>query len=103
MYFAVYLDWIGESLLHCTRPSFTFASTAVVLCVFCFSILAVLFMLQKEEIFEVELKERRGFIIKKMVPDGACLFRAVGMMFMKIFCYLLLLLVFECKNTALFC
>jgi len=24
------------------------------------------------------LKERRGFIIKKMVPDGACLFRAVA-------------------------
>ena len=33
---------------------------------------------QKEEIFERELKERRGFVIKKMVPDGACLFRAVG-------------------------
>ena len=36
--------------------------------------------------FEVELKERRGFIIKKMVPDGACLFRAVGM---KIFLFMI--------------
>ncbi|XP_065067011.1 OTU domain-containing protein 5-A-like [Rhopilema esculentum] len=33
---------------------------------------------KKEEIFERELKERRGFVIKKMVPDGACLFRAVA-------------------------
>lgn len=36
------------------------------------------FFSQKEELFEVELKERRGYEIKKMVPDGACLFRAVG-------------------------
>ena len=40
----------------------------------------MLILFQKEELFEVQLKERRGFIIKKMVPDGACLFRAVGKM-----------------------
>ena len=28
--------------------------------------------------FEKELKEKRGFVIKKMGEDGACLFRAVG-------------------------
>lgn len=28
--------------------------------------------------FEEALKRDRGLIIKKMRPDGACLFRAVG-------------------------
>ena len=34
---------------------------------------------QKEEQFERRLRKERGFIIKKMIADGACLFRAVGM------------------------
>lgn len=33
---------------------------------------------KKEEDFEKELREKKGFTIKKMVPDGACLFRAVA-------------------------
>lgn len=31
-----------------------------------------------ERQFEQALKEKKGFIIKKMAQDGACLFRAVG-------------------------
>ena len=31
--------------------------------------------------FEQALKKERGFIIKKMEPDGACLFRAVGALY----------------------
>lgn len=34
--------------------------------------------LQLEQWFEQALKENKGFIIKKMGEDGACLFRAVG-------------------------
>ncbi|XP_070559838.1 OTU domain-containing protein 5-like [Ptychodera flava] len=33
---------------------------------------------EMEKRFEKALEEKRGFIIKKMVPDGACLFRAVA-------------------------
>jgi len=33
---------------------------------------------QKELWFEQTLKEKRGFIIKRMGEDGACLFRSVG-------------------------
>ncbi|XP_077994967.1 OTU domain-containing protein 5-B-like [Glandiceps talaboti] len=33
---------------------------------------------EMERRFEKALEEKRGFIIKKMVPDGACLFRAVA-------------------------
>jgi len=33
---------------------------------------------QKEHWFEQALKEKRGFIIKRMGEDGACLFRSVG-------------------------
>jgi hypothetical protein len=36
-------------------------------------------LFQLERHFEKALKEKRGFIIKKMGEDGACLFRAVGM------------------------
>ena len=36
-------------------------------------------LLQRERKFEQTLKTNRGFVIKKMRPDGACLFRAVGM------------------------
>lgn len=32
-----------------------------------------------ERNFEKILKEKKGFVIKKTVEDGACLFRAVGM------------------------
>jgi hypothetical protein len=40
------------------------------------------FLASQDEIhFEKELKEKRGFIIKKMSEDGACLFRAVGQCF----------------------
>ena len=31
-----------------------------------------------EKQFEKILKEKKGFVIKKTVEDGACLFRAVG-------------------------
>lgn len=31
-----------------------------------------------EKHFEKILKEKKGFVIKKTVEDGACLFRAVG-------------------------
>jgi len=33
---------------------------------------------QKEHWFEQALQEKRGFIIKRMGEDGACLFRSVG-------------------------
>jgi len=33
---------------------------------------------QKECWFEQALKEKRGFVIKRMGEDGACLFRSVG-------------------------
>ena len=33
---------------------------------------------QLELNFARALKERRGFLIKEMAEDGACLFRAVG-------------------------
>jgi len=33
---------------------------------------------QKEHWFEQALKDKRGFIIKRMGEDGACLFRSVG-------------------------
>ena len=36
------------------------------------------FILQNELRFEQALKEKRGFIIKRMGEDGACLFRSVG-------------------------
>jgi hypothetical protein len=36
------------------------------------------YTLEDEIHFEKELKEKRGFIIKKMSEDGACLFRAVA-------------------------
>lgn len=34
---------------------------------------------QLEAWFEKTLKEKKGWVIKKMGEDGACLFRAVGM------------------------
>lgn len=34
--------------------------------------------LKRERQFEQALKEKKGFIIKRMAEDGACLFRAVG-------------------------
>lgn len=34
--------------------------------------------LQQEHRFEKALREKKGFIIKRMKEDGACLFRAVG-------------------------
>lgn len=36
------------------------------------------FVLQQEHWFEKALTEKKGFVIKKMKEDGACLFRAVG-------------------------
>lgn len=33
---------------------------------------------QQEHWFEKALREKKGFVIKKMKEDGACLFRAVG-------------------------
>eukprot|EP00794_Sanderia_malayensis_P006057 gene6057-6759_t len=33
---------------------------------------------KKEADFEKDLGEKKGYVIKKMVPDGACLFRAVA-------------------------
>jgi len=39
---------------------------------FCFHSIKV------ERQFEQALKEKKGFVIKKMAQDGACLFRAVG-------------------------
>ena len=33
---------------------------------------------EKEKEFEMMLVEKKGFLIKKMAEDGACLFRAVG-------------------------
>lgn len=33
---------------------------------------------QQEHWFEKALCEKKGFVIKKMKEDGACLFRAVG-------------------------
>lgn len=33
---------------------------------------------QQEHWFEKALTEKKGFVIKKMKEDGACLFRAVG-------------------------
>jgi len=43
----------------------------------------VIFVLcqQKERWFEQALKEKRGFIIKRMGEDGACLFRSVGKLY----------------------
>ena len=35
------------------------------------------FSFKNERKFELLLKKERGFVIKKMRPDGACLFRAV--------------------------
>ena len=35
-------------------------------------------LFQTERQFEQTLKASRGLMIKKMRPDGACLFRAVG-------------------------
>jgi len=35
-------------------------------------------LFQLEKWFEEAIKEKRGFSIKKMGEDGACLFRAVG-------------------------
>ena len=43
-------------------------------------LLHLLVLLQRERKFEQALKTNRGFVIKKMRPDGACLFRAVGML-----------------------
>ena len=37
--------------------------------------------LQLEKWFENAIKEKKGFTIKKMGEDGACLFRAVGKYF----------------------
>lgn len=34
--------------------------------------------LQQEHWFEKALRDKKGFIIKQMKEDGACLFRAVG-------------------------
>ena len=46
---------------------------------FCYNIDKQLFCLfQLEKWFETTLKEKKGFIIKKMGEDGACLFRSVG-------------------------
>ena len=36
--------------------------------------------LDLEQWFEDNLKEKKGFVLKKMREDGACLFRAVGML-----------------------
>lgn len=36
------------------------------------------FSLQQEHWFEKALRDKKGFIIKQMKEDGACLFRAVG-------------------------
>ena len=44
----------------------------------CYEEHAVFLCSQRERLFEQALKKERGFIIKKMEPDGACLFRAVG-------------------------
>ena len=41
-------------------------------------IMSVCFVFQMECQFEQALKSTTGLIIKKMRPDGACLFRAVG-------------------------
>ncbi len=38
----------------------------------------ILPLLQQEHWFEKALQEKKGFVIKKMKEDGACLFRAVG-------------------------
>ena len=39
-----------------------------------------------EEWFEHNLKEKKGFVLHKMGEDGACLFRAVGMLKLAIVC-----------------
>lgn len=39
------------------------------------------FFVQQEHWFEKALGEKKGFVIKKMKEDGACLFRAVGRWF----------------------
>lgn len=36
------------------------------------------YFVKVERQFEQALKEKKGFIVKKMGQDGACLFRAVG-------------------------
>ena len=41
-------------------------------------VLFLLDFLKMERQFEQALKEKKGFVIKKMAQDGACLFRAVG-------------------------
>ena len=38
----------------------------------------ILFVTQRERLFEQALKKERGFTIQKTEPDGACLFRAIG-------------------------
>ncbi len=35
--------------------------------------------MQRERQFENALRKERGLVMKRMRPDGACLFRAVGM------------------------
>lgn len=40
--------------------------------------LTVCLCVQQEHWFEKALREKKGFVIKKMKEDGACLFRAVG-------------------------
>ena len=42
------------------------------------SVVSFFLVFQREHQFELALKKERGFVIKKMRPDGACLFRAVG-------------------------
>ena len=37
-----------------------------------------MFLFQMENTFERDLRERKGFTIKQMATDGACMFRAVG-------------------------
>ena len=41
-------------------------------------LMALISSLKVEKQFEKILKEKKGFVIKKTVEDGACLFRAVG-------------------------
>lgn len=45
---------------------------------YCACVMAILSSFKVEKQFEKILKEKKGFVLKKTVEDGACLFRAVG-------------------------
>lgn len=68
------VSWTGVMSTNSLYIIFVFKFGAVIAKLF-----LSLFSWKVEKQFEKILKEKKGFVIKKTVEDGACLFRAVGM------------------------